>query len=357
MKKVCIVTLYGNYNLGNKLQQYAVQVQCLKHGIKTRALKVYDVGTSNKPQLVVKVINLLRRAKYKITEKNMFLNNHFEEFQKEHLLMEKNSVFSNENNKRLTKKYDYFLVGSDQVWNPDFGLKGDLTFLEFAKNNRISFSASIGVDKVPDELKDKYIKGLNGLNHISVRENKAKEIVKELTKREEVEVLVDPTMLLSKEEWQKVAKRPENMTEKKYILTYFLGNVSKDAKENLEKYAKENDLDIIDVMDNGNPKDWIGPAEFVYLEDHAELICTDSFHSCVFGILMETPFIVFNRVDHNKPMNSRIETLLSKFELEDRKYNGALTEEMLKCDFSKCKDILKEEIKKADKFLRKALEI
>jgi hypothetical protein len=56
-------------------------------------------------------------------------------------------------------------------------------------------------------------------------------------------------------------------------------------------------------------------------------------------------------------MNSRLETLLTKFKLEDRKYNGVLKEELLHCDFSHCESILKEERKKADNFLRKAFNI
>lgn len=358
MKKVCIVTLYGNSNLGNKLQHYAVQQKCSELDCNVKSVKIYTlVETNNKKTILTCIVNNLRRLKHSISDKYMFINKKFIKFQREKLLMDKYEIYSNESNKRLNKKYDCFIVGSDQVWNPEFGLKGDLRFLEFTSKNKIAFSASIGVNEIPEELKEEYVKGLKGLDYISVREERAKEIVIELTGRKDIEVLIDPTMMLSKEKWDKIAKRPTNMANRKYILTYFLGDMSNEIKESVENCAKENNLEIIDVMENGNPKSWVGPAEFVYLEKHAELICTDSFHSCVFGILMQTPFVVFDREDHNKSMNSRIETLLSKFKMEDRKNNGEITEELLYCDFSRCEDILKEERKKADDFLRKALNI
>lgn len=358
MKKVCIVTLYGNSNLGNKLQNYAVQQKCVQSNYEVKTLKLYSFeDNSNKSKIYIYLMNVLRRIKYMLFEKRMYINEKFVDFQREYLLMDNWDVFSNEDNKILNKKYDYFIVGSDQVWNPDFGLKGNLLFLEFARKNKISFSASVGVDKIPEDQKEKYENGLKKMNYISVREDKAKQIVEELTDRNDVEVLVDPTMLLTKSEWQAISKKPDNINNGKYILTYFLGNMSQSVKENIEAFAKKNNLEIIDVMENGNPKSWIGPSEFIYLEEHAELICTDSFHSCVFGILMETPFVVFDRIDNNKSMNSRLDTLLSKFKLEDRKYNGILTEKVLSCDFSHCEEILKIEREKADKFLKKALDI
>lgn len=354
MKKACIITLYGNCNLGNKLQNYAVQEKISEYNIYTKTLRNINVENSEKT-IINLLVNLLRRVKHSICSGKGYINENFKAFQNNYLLMDNIERYSNENNRTLNKRYDYFIVGSDQVWNPDFGVKGDLTFLEFANKNRIAFSASIGVDKIPENLKDKYRSGLKSLDYISVREDKAKEIVEELTGRKDVEVLVDPTMLLDKEKWEQIAKMPRELTNKKYILTYFLGNMNEEVSELIKELARKRDYEIINVMENGNPRADIGPSEFVYLEQHAELICTDSFHSCVFAILMETPFVVFDRQDHNKPMGSRLKTLLSKFKFEERKYDKKLDEDILQCDFSHCENILKMERRKADKFLNRAL--
>ncbi len=108
-------------------------------------------------------------------------------------------------------------------------------------------------------------------------------------------------------------------------------------------------------MDKRNVFYQTGPSEFLYLEKNAFLICTDSFHSCVFAILYNTPFIVFEREDNTVSMNSRIDTLLRKFKLEDRRFKECIDNEHLKCDYSIAHNLLKEERKKADRFLNKIL--
>ncbi len=156
---------------------------------------------------------------------------------------------------------------------------------------------------------------------ISVREEAGKKIVEDLTGRKDVEVLVDPTMLLTAEEWDNVSNKPEQLKTDKYILNYFLGELSEKRKNEIDRIAKENGCKIINMLDSNSPFYKTGPAEFLYLEKNAFLICTDSFHACVFSILYNRPFIVFEREDNNVSMNSRIDTLLNKFHLQDRRYN------------------------------------
>jgi len=339
--------------VGNKLQNYAVQELCKKQGYTTKTLKIYELPKNTKKTII---INELKRIKYWIFRDNLYANRKFKEFQRKYFKMHFRYVFDNENNEKLEKKYDKFIVGSDQVWNPFFGLKGDLQFLQFVKNkDTIAFSASIGVDEIPEEQKEKYVDGIKHIDYLSVREEKGKEIIKELTKIEDTQVLVDPTMLLTKEEWKKVGKKPDFINEEQYILTYFLGNMSEEMKNQISKFAEENKFKVINVIEKGKVCEGIGPAEFVYLEEHAKLICTDSFHSCVFGILMETPFLVFNREDTNKPMNSRIETLLSKFKLQNQQYKGCIDEGVLKTDYKEAYKILEKEREKALVFLDTAL--
>ena len=77
----------------------------------------------------------------------------------------------------------------------------------------------------------------------------------------------------------------------------------------------------------------MGPSEFLYLEKNAFLICTDSFHSSVFAILYNVPFIIFNRENSKNLMNSRIETLLDNFKIKNRIFDGdRITQDNLKHD-------------------------
>lgn len=234
----------------------------------------------------------------------------------------------------------------------------DIDLLNFAKpEQKIAFSASFGISELPEKYKQKTTEALKTFKAISVREDSGKKIVEELTGRTDVEVLVDPTMLLTPEEWDKVSKKPEQLNFDKYILCYFLGELSQQRKKEIERVAKENECKIINILDKKDPFYETGPSEFLYLEKNAFLICTDSFHSSVFAILYNRPFIVFDREDSLVKMNSRLDTLLKKFELEDRWYEGEIKKEQLKTDYTKAYEILEKERKKSINFLKKALDI
>lgn len=100
-----------------------------------------------------------------------------------------------------------------------------------------------------------------------------------------------------------------------------------------------------------------GPSEFLYLERNAFLICTDSFHSSVFGVIFDKPFIIFDRKDYHVSMNSRMDTLIDKLKLEHRRYLGQITKDNIQHNYSNAYRILNEEKEKAYEFLKKALDI
>ena len=227
--------------------------------------------------------------------------------------------------------------------------------LSFATpEQRVSFSASFGISELPENTREKAKRELEKYKAISVRENRGKDIVEELTKRKDIEVLVDPTMLLTAEEWDKVSKKPKQLKTDKYILNYFLGNLSEARKKEIERVAKENNCEIINILDKNSPFYKTGPSEFLYLEKNAFLICTDSFHSSVFAILYNRPFIVFDREGSNTKMNSRLETLLNKFNLTNRWFNNKIDKTQLDVNYKETYEILEKERTKAGQFIKHA---
>ena len=359
--KAGIVTINDDNNYGNKLQNYAVQIFLENNNIDVKTIKnMPNINNKEKSKLKYYKKRLRNHLhKIKMGLKNINKPNKrkkkFLEFNKENIKFTK--LVFNINNKNIVKKYDYFIAGSDQVWNPTFGRLSDFDLLNFAKpEQRIAFSASFGISKLPENCKEKAKKELQKYKAISVREDTGKKIVEELTKREDVQVLVDPTMLLTSEEWDKVAKKPEQLKDnKKYILNYFLGELSDKRKKEIQEVAEKNDCEIINILDENSPFYQTGPSEFLYLEKNAFLICTDSFHSCVFATLFNKPFIVFDREDAMEKMNSRLETLLKKFKLEDRWYNNKIEEEQLKIDYTEAYKILESEREKAKIFINNAI--
>mgnify|MGYP004454969111 FL=1 len=354
MNKIGIITINDNNNYGNRLQNYAVQTYLKKLGFDVETLKNKE-PYNEKKKYVFRVIKNVIKGNKRIKDERL---KRFEDFNK-NIKFSKRTItaFSN-----IKDKYDFFVVGSDQVWNSNIGRLRDVDLLGFARDKqKIAFSASFGVSEISSKDKEKVEKEISKFKAISVREKVGENIIKKLTNRTDVEVLIDPTMLLNPEEWDIVAKRPKQidlLKNKKYILNYFLGELSENRKKEIERVAKENNCDIINILDKKSPFYQTGPSEFLYLEKNAFLICTDSFHSSVFAILYNNPFIVFSREGNGCEMNSRIETLLNKFKLENRMFNdNKIDIENLQLDYNNSYKILEKERIKSKKYLMKALNI
>lgn len=238
-----------------------------------------------------------------------------------------------------------FCAGSDQIWNPYFGRTGMFNYLGFVEHDRtFSYAASFGVDHIPKEYQADVRQGLQHIKFLSVREDAGKRIVEELTGRTDVQVHVDPTLLLTPEEWDAVAEKPKQVIPEKYILTYFLGTVSPERREALEKKARELGCEIVALMDKQGPYYNNGPSEFLWLMKHAHLVCTDSFHGSVFAFLYGKPLVIFDRKGSGEDMSSRLKTLADRFDLHSCMASGdALPEIDLNPDYSKGYQALEKE--------------
>ena len=346
--KAGILTIIDNDNYGNRLQNYAIQNVLLKEFDTVETIKNDAFSNTKEKYLLRKIRNIGKSNTY---SNNSNRRKNFQEFNRYiNFSKKKVTVFS----KNI--KYDICFVGSDQVWNPFIKRLRDVDLLSFIESNkRISFSASFGISELPKEYHKKLKKELSKFKSISVREEAGKKIIKDVVRRKDAEVLVDPTMLLTDFDWDKVSKKPKMLKSNKFILNYFLGDLSERRKKEIDKVAKENNCEVINILDKNSPFYECGPSEFLYLEKNATLICTDSFHSVVFSILYKRPFLVFDREDNTIRMNSRIETLLSKFKLEDQKYKNKITKKDLNCNYEETSKILQKERKKALNWLKKSL--
>lgn len=257
----------------------------------------------------------------------------------------------------LVDEYDYFVTGSDQVWNCHFS-NLEHCFLLFAPSEkRIAYAASISCPDIPADKIPMYKEGFAGMAHISMREQQGADTVKDLSGRD-VPVVLDPTLLLDADDWRKVSRQPAWYHGEDYILTYFLG----DRPEIVETLEQETGLPVINLLDKEVYEHYVtGPDEFLWAIEHANLVYTDSFHGTVFSILFRTPFVVCNRVgdDVSEKMGSRIDTLLGCFCLEDRrgtKTNGYAIENPIEViDWSKVDTILTRERQRSIDYLTEAL--
>ncbi|MBR7025390.1 MAG: polysaccharide pyruvyl transferase family protein [Selenomonadaceae bacterium] len=253
----------------------------------------------------------------------------------------------------------FFVIGSDQVWNPRWN--PSYIFFKFVpREKKISYAASIANPTIPDEKKELFRSGISDFNHISVREEESLKLIKELTGRTAT-ILTDPVLLLNKEDWLAVSQKPTWFNEKYrrgFILTYYLRRLPPPEVKTL---SKELDLPVINLLDTENVNHFtVGPAEFIWLFTHASLIFTNSFHGVAFSILFKKPFVNREIANDNSGilMSGRMISMLALFGLEDRRPpEGKIftAQEAMTIDFTRRDEVLPLERVKAFKFLSNAL--
>lgn len=379
MKKVGILTINDYSNYGNRLQNYATQEVLKNMGLNAKTIiniTKNENENSQSNQIMYKIQKIKHMSFSEIFKKvNTRIWNYihtkeinkckterikaFKEFTQKYI--DETDYFISADNipDDLSEKFDYFITGSDQVWNPTFKRFSKVDFLTFApRHKRIAYAPSFGISKIPEEYIDRYKTWVSEMYKLSVREEAGAKIIKELTGRDAV-VLVDPTLMLTKEKWLSISKRAKNKPEGKYLLTYFLGSVSKETKQKIKSIATKNKLQVVNLADIRDKKTYTAdPSEFIDYINSASVFLTDSFHGAVFSILLEVPFIVFNREGNLPSMNSRIDTLLSKFKLESRRANNITdNSQIFEIDYSHVPPILEAERKKAYEYLKEALNV
>lgn len=240
--------------------------------------------------------------------------------------------------KKLTKgllnDVDAVIVGSDQVWRPRYfkkqwGTDISKAFLDFQEQpdiKRIAYAASFGTDKWEyDETETKRCRILiKKFNAVSVREQSGIELCKKYLEREDVKWVVDPTMLLSQEDYERLI--PRDVKAPGDVMCYVL-DVNPTVSSVIKRIAEEGKYKVFyankSVSDTSVPATAriLPPVEqwLAGLRD-AKIVITDSFHACVFSILFHKPFIVIGNKDRGY---SRFESLLSRFGLEYRLIENA----------------------------------
>lgn len=347
MKKVAILTITNSgLNFGNRLQNFALQ----------KYLEQFDVDVENivsaKSCKNSLTLSKLRRLTKKLLKTDDRRKN-FNEFNRKYIKDAKLIRYEGINESAFADEYDIFIAGSDQVWNPNFHFNSDFEFASFApKEKRFSYAASIGVSSIKSEYREEFIKNINGMRTLSVREKDSIPLIKELTGRDAM-VHIDPTMLIDRSVYEQIEEKPPQGLPDKYMFVYFLGNVPKEYRDNINKLANNLGIEVVELSEMQGTKYYnIGPQHFLYALNHADYICTDSFHGSVFSILFEKKFSIFARQDNDECMNSRIETLVDTFGLEDRIAATMNIEEALKeIDYTRVKAILEKERVKSKSYL------
>lgn len=343
MKKIGVCVCYNTKNYGSMLQSLATGIELNKLGYDYEFIRYTRKPTID---LLIRSIDripeMIRNKLIYIKEKNKLQG--YPEVAKS--IKQRNCCFDSFMNQMFTSmspwyntfselnkaavNYEAVLVGSDQLWRPE-GYGTGFYNLLFVPDNvpKIAYATSFGVGQIPEKKKKIARRFLSRIEHISVRELRASELIKELIGRD-VPTVVDPTLLFTGEEWNSIIPQ-KKVVDEKYIFCYLLGS-NPQHREWANELKKFTEYKIVTTpfLDEFVEADTTfgdyqifdaGPAEFVNLIRNAEYVCTDSFHGSVFSILNHKQFVTFNRFsDKSKnSRNSRIESLLEQTQLQSRR--------------------------------------
>lgn len=350
VKRIAVVSCYFQKNYGSALQALATQwildeyridnITIRYDGMEKQIKKqkyLFYIKQLTDPQIVFGKIGYIKvrlQKKFLLSTlgKNMRLrDNAIKAFESHFRLSPRLNSF--EELSKYVGNFDAVLLGSDQLWLPS-NLEANYYTLNWVPDGirRISYATSFGVAALPRKYYKFAEDFLNKFDHLSVREESGKQIIREVCGRDAA-VVCDPTLMFTEEQWLQIQKT-ERLYDKKYIFCYFLGD-NPEQREFVKELKQYTGYDIVSILhlnvyvsgDEGyadyTPYD-VDSADFINYIRNAEYVCTDSFHATAFSILNRKKFFVFRRFKNNYALqtNSRLDSLLGALGLESRLLQG-----------------------------------
>lgn len=372
MRSLGILTYHKYYNYGTMLQAYAL-CKAIQNNFDCTA-EIIDFMPKNdyvgKKLVLTRFKRIFTYIKdfdkyynlYKFKDCELKKQAEFDKFYKNNLKVSNERFYNYESLKKQCEKYQAVMIGSDQTWNPYVSRWRDflLEFLSEKETVKLSYAPSIGTGKIPEEYREIFKRALSEFSALSCREEGGAKILSELLGKT-VSPVLDPTLLLKPEEWEKVSS--DFTFEKPYLLTYFLGD-NPEHRKTAENIAKQKGLEIraipmsyLEMKNRKIRKETVGPDGFISLIKNADFICTDSFHGTMFSVNFKKNFLSFQKrksTDINSD-NNRLSDALKTFGLENRLCLSS--PDLSDIDYSNAEKILEEKRAKSYSYLKTAIDL
>lgn len=304
--KVSIITRHAIANYGSLLQAIALQNKIIDFGHEA---EIIDFIKDNESYLKSSLTVGLTREKFKrnpilllcyyIAHLSLSVISDliFEQYRKKYLKLTKRYK-SSEQLKNDKPVADVYMTGSDQVWGPVMDGNHEWTyFLDFCSDvdKKVAYAASFGKTEMNEQDAQCATKLLQRYSHISVREDRAVNILASYGISSEQ--VLDPTLLLSRSEWEKLLCVDNASPKEKYVLVYQI-HKNKDLERYAKEFAQKAGLKLMRVSPllhqfTRGGKFVYAPSlsRFISLIKNASYLITDSFHGTVFSINFNTPLV------------------------------------------------------------------
>lgn len=387
MKKIGIITKYYNSaNFGGLLQSFALTNYLRANGYNAFQI-CFDEKNNDKKIAESNLIKRFSELSFKeklsaikrkikniinryltilfLKNKNKLRRQAFIDFR--HKIPHSLRVYNRNTIREVNSEADFFITGSDRVWSEKtIGDEYYLTFVESAR--KISYAASLRANTLDSKQKASISEILNGFDAISVREKDTVTLLSDICEKL-VHFVLDPSFLLPRSEWDKIADEDIFDCSFKYIFCYFLGDDISNRRL-VKRFAKAKKLKIITLpfsKETFNIADFffgdsrltdVTPNRFLSLIRNAEYVFTDSFHASVFSLIFHRQLFIMPRAEM-KDSGTRIESLISIAGIEERFYRKANIKTLLSQDeieYPAVEDRIQNYRKQSCDFLREALQ-
>lgn len=326
MKKIGIMTLFNNNNFGAALQAYALQYLLNKNSYECEDISYSRVLPENNnitkikkaivaiKNVVFHPISMSRIRKKKRTFKRF---------------VDKNIGYSKRNYNKFdiqesVNNYDCFICGSDNIWNKN--LLDTSFLLDFVpdKIKKIAYAPGMSTTELTNEQKKVMLPLIERIDYLSCREKIGCELIEKSIGRQVFNAM-DPTLLLSSEEWTIISEESEINFNSDYVFAMIYG--SSPAKcDFVNSIGLKLNTGVVTVpFGTGvyNKEDLkfgtiriynAGPIEVLKLIKNSQFVITDTFHATVFSILFHKNFVSLRRFKNTNfsKLDQRIDGLLEK---------------------------------------------
>ncbi len=400
-----ILTFHHAHHYGAQLQAFALMKAIMDQGVDCEIINYVRKDTiegsslfKRKPSvrsLLSNVDTLLNYAKLKKRY------DRFEGFINDEMKLSEKFYPTYDALRADAPKYDAYVCGSDQIWNPlifEDKTFDPAFFADFAKSGRrIAYAPSFGISSIPENRRELLKKYLEKFDCLSARERQGEKIIRELTGRDASTVL-DPTLLLTGEAWNAYSSAP--IFTEPYILCYFITSGVK-YKDFVQAIQEKYKLPVVSLCGSRRTVPQTrhsvldaGPKGFLRLFADASVICTDSFHGTVFSINFEKEFFCFKSIEDAKArdkglaavkmgntertertetrkraettVNSRLHNILERLGLLSRlfshtmdpqEFRNRIEEDAALIDYDSAHTTLRREREKSIRYLRDSLQL
>lgn len=356
--KIGILTFYVADNYGALLQAFASKKYLESLGHEACIID-YHVKKKFKIDFFIKGLSIFSNIKFSIYQffRYPFLRLRYKKFETfiKNELQPYNGIWETSPN-----DFDIFYTGSDQIWNPLYTNNYiPIFFCQFPgaiEKKCIAYSASMGINYIPNKLKSELKNYLQIFSSISVREKSSKDLILPLVNIP-VEVTIDPTFLLRKEQWLKYFPKRNKKNNKPYVVIFEVRH-SDISYKLADIISKKYNYKIKTIssnvkITNFNSLITTNPCEFVNTIANAEFVVTTSFHGTAFSLICKVPF--YSIV--TKSNDNRIKDLLFNCGASDRLLNDIPNDINKQLDWTVISSKLDDYILISQKYITEALNI